>query len=202
MNGAEIRIAVADESLAGLVTLLLSGAGYNICGRGGASLQSILIFGLDGADRLPEGRYRCVIGISRDGESVCEALKKKCRCVIHRPFEFETLLDAVADAAENAGRKTLRAAKKREQPALTLDSAGRCLICGDKKIGLTPNEFRLLELLLDNRGSPVSREALASVLGGGGSNKPEVYICGLRKKTEAAGGGGLIKTVRGKGYVI
>ena len=68
-----------------------------------------------------------------------------------------------------------------------------------KPVPLTPAETALLERLYARRGEAVSREELATLLGGGG-NSVEVYICKLRAKIEKPLGRRMILTVRGKGY--
>ena len=68
-----------------------------------------------------------------------------------------------------------------------------------KPVPLTPAETALLECLYAHRGEAVSREELATLLGGGG-NSVEVYICKLRAKIEKPLGRRMILTVRGKGY--
>jgi DNA-binding response OmpR family regulator len=79
--------------------------------------------------------------------------------------------------------------------------------CGDRELDVTSIEFNVLEHLLRNRGSVVSRESLAeSALGrklGMLDRSIDVHVSRLRRKLAdcAAGNGELIKAVRGSGYV-
>jgi DNA-binding response OmpR family regulator len=70
---------------------------------------------------------------------------------------------------------------------------------------LTPREFRLLELLMRNRGRTVSRPAIFESVWGVGSditeNTLEVFISMLRLKVDFRQPK-LIHTVRGFGYVM
>jgi DNA-binding response OmpR family regulator len=66
-------------------------------------------------------------------------------------------------------------------------------------VPLTPAEAAILDRLYVHRGEVVSREALFSLLGGGG-NSVEVYVCKLRAKIEKPLGRRMIHTVRGVGY--
>ena len=70
---------------------------------------------------------------------------------------------------------------------------------GDKTVTLTPAEWAVFEHLYNHRGEAVPRDALTSLLGGGG-NSVDVYICHLRTKIEKPLGRRLIQTVRGVGY--
>jgi len=69
-------------------------------------------------------------------------------------------------------------------------------------VEISPREFAVLQLLLENRGKVLSRsrleEGLYSWESEVESNAVEVYVHHLRKKL----GQGLIRTVRGVGYVI
>ena len=85
-------------------------------------------------------------------------------------------------------------------------------IIGENKISvagetltLSSSEMALLELLFDERGTPVSRERIAAEIfpeADAGSNVADVYICYLRKKIDEKLGRTFIVTVRGKGYMI
>ena len=89
---------------------------------------------------------------------------------------------------------------------LCLDRRTRAVWRGDRRIELTPIEFSLLELLLVNPETVLSRSAIfTSVWGfdfGASSNSLNVYVGYLRRKTEAGGEPRLIHTVRGIGYVL
>lgn len=89
---------------------------------------------------------------------------------------------------------------------VTLDPATHEARRGDRNLGLTLTEFKLLHLLLRHPRQVLEREQiLTEVWGydfGGDDNVLEIYIGYLRKKLEAGGGARLIHTVRGVGYVL
>jgi two-component system, OmpR family, response regulator MprA len=89
---------------------------------------------------------------------------------------------------------------------LALERRTRAVTRGRRQIELTPIEFALLELLLENAETVLARSLIFErVWGfdfGATSNALNVYIGYLRRKTEAAGEPRLIHTVRGIGYVL
>jgi two-component system response regulator MprA len=120
-----------------------------------------------------------------------------------KPFALEELLARV------------RALLRRHGPGadgmlrfedLELDGATRMVRRAGRIIELTRTEFALLELLLRNPRVVLSRDVVSERVWGHdtslGSNTLDVYIGYLRRKTEAAGEGRLIHTVRGVGFVL
>jgi two-component system response regulator MprA len=89
---------------------------------------------------------------------------------------------------------------------LVLDPATREVGRGDRQIRLTRTEFSILETFLRHPRQVLTRSVLFEhVWGydfGATSNGLDVYIGYLRKKLEAGGGGRLLHTVRGVGYVL
>lgn len=73
-------------------------------------------------------------------------------------------------------------------------------------VELTRNEFRILQILMENRGSVVTRDALMTALWKSDSfvdeNTLSVNVGRLRKKLESVGLPDFIKTKKGVGYLI
>ena len=99
----------------------------------------------------------------------------------------------------------------REQAELPLGGGALRLregvfVKGDLRLELTRNEFRILEMLLENRGRIVSREELMERLWSTDSfvdeNTLSVNVNRLRKKLEEAGLSDAIRTRKGEGYII
>lgn len=116
-----------------------------------------------------------------------------------KPFELDELLARV--------RALVRRSKGRSSPTLVhgdleLSPAEHTLTKSGQPVELSPVEFNLLHLLLENRGRVFPRPKLEDNLYGWNkdvdSNTIEVHIHHLRKKL----GSDLIRTVRGVGYVI
>ncbi|MDP1924624.1 MAG: response regulator transcription factor, partial [Thiobacillus sp.] len=103
-------------------------------------------------------------------------------------------------------RALVRRAHGRPEPVLSLgevelDPAARSVTRAGLAVELTPREFDLLQLLLENSGRVLTRRALEEQLytwnDAVDSNALEVHIHHLRKKL----GNELIRTVRGVGYM-
>lgn len=79
------------------------------------------------------------------------------------------------------------------------------LTYGEEKIELTKNEFRILQVLFENKGKIVSRDALMTKLWQNDlyveENTLTVNVGRLRKKLEDAGLNELIVTKPGRGYI-
>ena len=80
------------------------------------------------------------------------------------------------------------------------------LVYNNKKVELTKNEFRILQLLMKNKGKIVSRDRIMRVLWESeyfiGENTLTVNVNRLRRKLEDIGLKDFILTKRSQGYVI
>ena len=124
---------------------------------------------------------------------------------IQKPFDL-TVLTAKVQAML---RRTYEFS--REQAELALGGGALRLnddvfVKGDRRLELTRNEFRILEMLLENRGRIVSRDALMERLWSTDSfvdeNTLSVNVNRLRRKLESVELGDAIRTRKGEGYVI
>jgi two-component system response regulator MprA len=93
-----------------------------------------------------------------------------------------------------------------EYQDLQLDPRSRLASRAGRRLDLTKTEFDLLELLMWNADLVLSRETLYERIWGyafkTSSRSLDVYVGYLRNKLEADGGGRLIQTVRGVGFVL
>ena len=87
-----------------------------------------------------------------------------------------------------------------------LNTGDATLTYGDEKISLSKNEFRILLILMQNKGIVVSREKLMEQLWKTDSfvdeNTLSVNVNRLRRRLDAAGLEGFITTRFGAGYLI
>ena len=89
---------------------------------------------------------------------------------------------------------------------LVVNPMGRQVKRGSRPVALTAREYQLLLLLLERKGTVVSREQILRHVWndqqGAASNVIEVYVRYLRQKLEDGGERRLIHTVRGQGYCL
>ena len=87
-----------------------------------------------------------------------------------------------------------------------LNPANGILMVRDQRVELTRNEGKLLQLLLEKKGQVVSRDAMMTALWESDSfvdeNTLSVNVNRLRRKLEAAGLPGFIRTRKGAGYLV
>ncbi len=163
----------------------------------------ILILDLDSATVPSSHQYRKVIGFSRRPAMTMQGARS-CSMILRRPFQMSLLRREVLSELEQ--RSALEYKKPEDQGSvkrrIRLNESKRRLLCDEKEITLTVKEFVLMKGLMEHRGEAVSRETLASLLEADDPNEVNVFICYLRRKTDALPCGRLIQTVRGKGYQI
>jgi two-component system, OmpR family, response regulator len=167
----------------------------------------IMLPGLNGYQVLRRMRARGIwtpvlMLTAKDGDyDQADAFDLGADDYLTKPFSFIVLV------------ARLRALQRRGAPVrpvvltagtLSLDPARRGVRRGADPITLTPREFALLEFLLRNKDTVVSKtEILEHVWDAnhcGDDNNVEVYIGYLRRKIDAPFGSHTIQTIRGMGY--
>ena len=87
-----------------------------------------------------------------------------------------------------------------------LNLADATVLYQDQKLELSKNEFKILQILLENTGKIVSRESIMTRLWDRNEfiddNTLTVNVARLRKKMEQIGLGGKIITKKGIGYMV
>lgn len=121
---------------------------------------------------------------------------------IVKPFGIMELISRI--------KAVLRRTKKTKEEEIyiceniTLNNKAHIVKVDDVNVDLTNKEFKLLYLLLKNRGNVLTRDYLLQTIWGydfdGETRTVDVHIRTLRSKLSNAGN--LIKTVRGVGYRI
>lgn len=122
-----------------------------------------------------------------------------------KPFSLDELLARLRALLRRAGGQCECVLQVQD---LQLDTVSRKVTRSGKLVELTPREFSILEFLLHNKNRAVSRFSLAEHVWGDDfdpfsmSNFMDVHIKNLRKKIGDSGQDGIIRTIRGAGYII
>ena len=120
-----------------------------------------------------------------------------------KPFAFEEFLARVRNLLKKKGSL---APTKFKVADLTLDLLTHKVTRADKEIGLTTKEYALLEYLMRNAGTVVTRTKISEHVWDIDfdtfTNTIDVYINYLRKKIDSGAKKKLIHTVRGRGYIL
>jgi two-component system copper resistance phosphate regulon response regulator CusR len=162
--------------------------------------------GLGLCRRLREEKKTCPILMLTVKDSVKDkvaGLDAGADDYLAKPFAFEELLArcrALLRKREPVIETRLQAGD------LVLDLLSHKVTRAGEEICLTPREFGLLEYLLRNRGTVVTRTMISEHVWDINfdpfTNVIDVYINYLRNKIDARHGPRLIHTVRGRGYVL
>lgn len=121
-----------------------------------------------------------------------------------KPFSFQELLARIR--ALNRRNREIIVKPVLQIADLEVDSITRNVKRDGRKITLTATEYKILELLLENKGKVFDRMLIAEKIWGfsfnSGTNIIDVHINSLRKKIDRDFSTKLIHTKKGFGYVL
>lgn len=172
-------------------------------------LLDIMLPGLSGYRVLQQLRAEGVgtpvlLVSAKDGEiDQADGLDLGADGYLVKPFSFVVLVAQVrAVLRRGVGDGAERRLKVGD---LLVDRAMREVRWGGEVVPLSPREFAVLEVLASRAGAVVTKDELLRTVWGDEQaatrNAVEVYVGYLRRKLDAAGAGGIVRTVRGHGYV-
>ena len=140
-----------------------------------------------------------------DNMNMVIAMSRGADDFIAKPFDMEVLaakVQAVLRRTYSFGQ----AANILEHRGAMLNLGNGTLSVGEEAIDLTRNELRILQILFENSGKVVSRDAIMTRLWENDSfvddNTLTVNMTLLRKKLEAVGLSDFIVTKKGMGYMV
>jgi DNA-binding response OmpR family regulator len=223
------RIVIVDDDVGvrRVVERLLTAQGYEVSALGtAAELRARL------AANPPDLIVLDLDLGGEDGLALAREVRARCTLPILMLTGHDTTFDKVAgleagaddyltkpfDGHELVAR--IRALRRRTQVVAAqtvtgvlrfagwrLHEAERELIApSGARVDLTAHEFQLVAALARSAGAPVDRDALNRALHGRvarpGDRSLDVRMTRLRRKLAEHGGAALIKTLRGKGYVL
>lgn len=199
LEGYEVDVAVTGDE--GLVKATE--------GDYGAVVLDLMLPGLDGFGVCTEMRRRQVwtpvlmLTARANVSDRIRGLDIGADDYLVKPFDFGELLARL--------RVLVRRGPSARAPVLEIgdlhvDSSTRVVSRAGRQVELTAREFDLLEVLARNPGRVVSRGEILDAVWQkdypGSPNVVDVYIGYLRKKLERPRGRRLIRTVRGKGFML
>lgn len=125
---------------------------------------------------------------------------------IQKPFYEEVLITKIKALLRRTYSYTETVATIIEHDGIMLNLNNGDVFYGDKKAELTKNEFKILNILMQNKGTVVSREKIMRSLWEDESfvddNTLTVNIARIRKKLAELGKENYIATMKGEGYII
>jgi DNA-binding response OmpR family regulator len=173
-------------------------------------LLDIMLPGLDGLSVLKEIRQAelnipvLMLTARSDVEDKIKGLDYGADDYLSKPFSMAELMARI--------RAMLRRDGKRDPllsaGSIKLDTISREVTRNGEMLDLTAKEFSILEFLLHNKGSAVSRFNMAEHVWGEDfdpfsmSNFIDVHIKNLRKKISSNKDPSIIRTIRGIGFII
>jgi DNA-binding response OmpR family regulator len=147
------------------------------------------------------GRSILMLTARDDPASTVEGLSDGADDYLGKPFDLDVL---AARAHALLRRNETRAPVELACGEIRLDPARRLAFLGERELSLTAREFSILETLMRNPGSALSRETILEQAWGEReepmSNTIDVLVARLRKKLDSPGSSARIETVRGVGY--
>lgn len=219
----EILVIEDDQRMAALLERGLRGEGHLVFvasdGRQGLDYAGArdydvivldvllpLVDGFEVARRLRKGGNRTPILVLTAKDSpgdVVQGLDAGADDYLKKPFAFAELLARL----RSVSRRGPIARDAHFQVAdLTLDPASHEVRRAGRRIGLTPREYQILELLIRRAGRVVGRDTLLDTVWGdaqdAGPNTVDVFVSSLRRKLEGPGEPRLIHTIRGIGFCL
>lgn len=145
------------------------------------------------------------ISSTSDNMNIVMAMNMGADDFIAKPFDLDVLLAKVQAMIRRtydfAGQTNLI-----EHQGVILNTSDATLTYQGEKVELTKNEYKILQILMENKGNAVSRDILMTKLWESDSyvddNTLTVNVTRLRHKLEEAGVRDFIRTKKGIGYLI
>ena len=212
-----------DEKLVRALERGLAREGYDVdvatTGDGGLALGSaedydailldLMLPGLDGFELCHELRRRrrgtpvLMLTALADVSDRIRGLDGGADDYLVKPFDFGELLARLRVLIRRGHSAQVQ---RLEIGNLKVDPSTRLVTRAGRQVELTAREFDVLEVLVRYAGQPVSRERLLQEVWekhyAGSPNVVDVYIGYLRRKLEHPRSPQLIRTVRGRGFLL
>ena len=220
----KILLVEDDSDIASFVSKGLREAGYGvdvaldgdfgferaISGLYDVVILDLMLPGKDGLSIVTEMRSReiatpvLILSAKRSVDDRVKGLKAGGDDYLVKPFVFAELLVRVEALIRRGGRAS--AAQELHIADLSVDPLTRRVSRGEEIIELQPREYALLEFLLRNAGTVVTKTLILEKVWGYDfdpqTNVVDVLVSRLRSRIDNDYPKKLIRTVRGVGYVL
>ncbi len=138
-------------------------------------------------------------------EDIVEGLTAGADDYVTKPFTWEELLARISSVLRRAQQVSQSPGKRLRFGDIIMDTASHRVWLADKELSLSPREYALLEIFMNNPRRVYSRDDLIERVWGldydGDTKTVDVHICWLRQKIEEdAARPKMLQTVRGFGY--
>ncbi|MBI1858277.1 MAG: response regulator transcription factor [Candidatus Melainabacteria bacterium] len=138
-------------------------------------------------------------------EDIVEGLTAGADDYVTKPFTWEELLARISSVLRRAQQVSQTPGKRLRFGDLIMDTASHRVWLADKELSLSPREYALLEIFMNNPRRVYSRDDLIERVWGldydGDTKTVDVHICWLRQKIEEdPARPKVLQTVRGFGY--
>lgn len=224
ISPSEPRVLIIDddEELAQALKRSLQRDGYavRIAGDGEAAIRAalnwspdlhILDVGLPGHNGITVARALrrhtdapiMVLTARSSVDTRVEALNAGADDFLAKPFETPELFARLRALLR---RCPARGTTEIEVGDLRLNPDQLLAYRGDRRLDLTPLQFKVLQYFMENTRVVISRERLLDEVWGydpfSSTNTVHVFISNLRRKLEDGGEPRMLRTIRGGGYVL
>ena len=222
MSKGHVLVVDDEVAITDLITEVLSIAGYQVTtssdgldalnqirrSKFDLILLDVNIPKVDGfavLEKIREGApTQPIIMISAriDKDDVTRGLRLGADDYVRKPFSVEELVLRIENLLKRDGRNLPEIISC---GPITLNDSKHLVTFNDEEVALSPTEFNLLFVLLQNQNRVLSKEKLLDIVWGLSfettTNVVDTYISYLRKKLHKDGFEG-IKTVRGVGFKL
>ncbi len=173
-----------------ILDIMLPGySGHELCQRLRDAGISTPIMMLTALDEISEK-----VGCLRDGADD----------YLVKPFDFDELAARVDALVRRGGSQVEPLSPIITEADIVFDRNARSVFFKDEKVDLTPREYQILQMLIENPNRVQSRTRLLNKIWGYDceplTNVVDVYINRIRKKLYMNSDNGAIETIRGYGY--
>lgn len=221
---AHILVVEDEKGIRELMALHLLRQGYQVseCGSAEESMAALekqkfklvvldwMLPGLSGIEFMSYLRRQSpqpsvlMVTAKTEPQDIVQGLEKGADDYLTKPFDPAIFTARVHALLRRHRPQAEKASQKIQLGLLSIDLDSYEVFVGSEKLHLTPSEYKLLTVLVDQRGKVLTRDRLIENIQGEGvsviGRTVDTHVFGLRKKLGVWGDN--IETIRGVGYRV